>query len=191
MITEEVDRYQQCWMTHLLILVIQFAPRRVIYFILKITVTFIYGIFKKVDTVASLVSIFLFFWTFFSLSSWFNEWVKTLSEYTYFSFCPKSCGTICWGIIFLCHHSSPAAPAAALAAPQRPSVSTAGAAVAAALVAPLYEGVLLMATISKGKRMKASIMGFSSTKRTHSRVKEIIFEAKWTYMYTNICSNKI
>ncbi len=60
MITEEVDRYQQCWMTHLLMLVIQFAPRRWIYFSLKITVTFTYGIFKKVDTVASL-SIFLFF----------------------------------------------------------------------------------------------------------------------------------
>ena len=72
MIMEEVDWYQQCWMTHLLMLVIQFAPRRGIYFNLKITVTFIYGIFKKVDTVASL-SIFLFFLAFFSLSSWFNE----------------------------------------------------------------------------------------------------------------------
>jgi hypothetical protein len=92
--------------------------------------------------VASL-SIFLFFWKFFSLSSWFIEWVKTLSEYTYFSFCPKSCRTICCGIIFTCRHSSPTAPAAALAAPQRPSVSAAGAAVAAALVIPgrppLYE----------------------------------------------------
>ena len=131
-ITEEVDRYQQSWMTHFLMLIIQFAPRRGIYFNLKITVTFIYGIFKKVDRVASL-SIFLFFWTFFSLSSWFNEWVKTLSEYTYFSFCPKSCRTICCGIIFTCRHSSPTAPAAALATPQRPSVSAAGAAVAAAL----------------------------------------------------------
>jgi hypothetical protein len=58
--TAQVDWYQQCWMTYLLMLVIQFAPRRGIYFSLKITVTFIYGIFKKVDMVASL-SIFLFF----------------------------------------------------------------------------------------------------------------------------------
>jgi hypothetical protein len=71
-ITEEVYRYQQCWMTNFLMLIIQFAPRRGIYFNLKITVPFIYGIFKKVDTVASL-TIFLFFGTFFSLSSWFNE----------------------------------------------------------------------------------------------------------------------
>ncbi len=46
-ITEEVDRYQQCWMTHFLMLIIQFAPRWGIYFNLKITITFIYGIFKK------------------------------------------------------------------------------------------------------------------------------------------------
>jgi hypothetical protein len=82
----------------------------------------------------------------------------------------------CWGMIFACRHSLPAAPAAALAAPQLPSVSVAGATVAAALVIPgrpppVWGGVLVMATISKGKRMKASIMGFSSISKRSEHVR--------------------
>jgi hypothetical protein len=74
--------------------------------------------------------------------------VKTLSEYTYFSFCPKSCGTICRGIIFPCRHSSPASPAAALAAPQRLSVSAAG---ATALVVPGRPPPCMRRGFSNGK----------------------------------------
>ncbi len=186
MITEEVDRYQQCWMTHLLMLLIQFAPRRGIYFSLKITVTFIYGIFKKVDMVASL-SIFLFFWIFFSLSSWFNEWVKTLSEYTYF-FLSKELRDYLLRDTFPVPSQLTSSPSGRACRPSaalcfrgwRCGCRRAGYPMQAP--PPVWGGVLAMATISKGKRMKASIMGFSSLSNEANMFdsKEIIFEAKWT-----------
>jgi hypothetical protein len=47
-ITEEVDRYQQCWMTHFLMFIIQFAHRWGIYF-----VQFLWNSFISKEAVAA------------------------------------------------------------------------------------------------------------------------------------------